>query len=136
MSRYRPEPAFRHGSATGPGVLLVNLGSPQAPTPSAVRAYLREFLSDPRVVELPRALWLPLLHTVVLATRPRASARRYAAIWSAEGSPLTVHTARQATLLRGYLGERHRIQVEVEWAMRYGVPSIGERLRAMKAAGC
>ncbi len=136
MSRYRPEPPFRHGTPAKPGVLLVNLGSPQAPTPSAVRTYLREFLSDPRVVELPRALWLPLLHTVVLATRPRASARRYAAIWSAEGSPLTVHTARQATLLRGHLGERHRIQVEVEWAMRYGAPSIGAGMEALRARGC
>jgi ferrochelatase len=136
MARLRPEPPFEHGTARNPGVLLVNLGSPQAPTPSAVRRYLREFLSDPRVVELPRTLWLPLLYTSVLTTRPSASARRYAAIWSDEGSPLSVHTARQAVMLRGYLGARGITSVEVEWAMRYGSPSIAQGLDALRARGC
>jgi ferrochelatase len=97
---------------------------------------LREFLSDPRVVELPRALWLPLLYTTVLTTRPRASAKRYAAIWSKEGSPLVVHTARQAVMLRGYLGERGRARVEIEWAMRYGSPSLAQGFDALRARGC
>jgi ferrochelatase len=136
MGRYRPEPPFRHGTASSPGVLLVNLGSPQAPTAPALRRYLREFLSDPRVVELPRAVWLPLLYTTVLTTRPRASAKRYAAIWSDEGSPLVVHTARQAVMLRGYLGERDRARVEIEWAMRYGSPSLAQGLDALRARGC
>jgi ferrochelatase len=136
MPRYAREPAHTHGTAPRIGVLLVNLGSPQAPTPAAVRAYLREFLSDPRVIELPRALWLPILHLFVLAFRPRASARRYAQIWSAEGAPLRVHTERQTLLLRGYLGERLRVPLLVEYAMRYGSPTIGERLEQMKERGC
>jgi ferrochelatase len=136
MANYTPEPGFSHGSALVPGVLLVNLGTPEAPTVPALRRYLREFLSDPRVVEIPRALWLPLLHGIILRTRPRESAKRYAAVWTDEGSPLAVHTQRQAKLLRGYLGERTRTRIEVEWAMRYGAPSIDNALAALKSRGC
>ncbi|HSG74840.1 MAG TPA: ferrochelatase [Burkholderiales bacterium] len=106
-------------------MLLVNLGTPAAPTPAAVRAYLAEFLSDPRVVELPRWLWLPILHGIVLRKRPAASARKYAKVWTAEGSPLAVHTARQAALLRAATG------LPVEYAMRYGEPSIAAALRKL-----
>ena len=137
MSHFQPEPPYSHGSGARVGVLLVQLGTPEAPTPTAVRAYLREFLSDPRVVEIPRALWLPILHLWVLRTRPKASARRYAEIWMSEGSPLRVHTERQATLLRGYLGERAAaLPITVDYAMRYGKPSIPDRLREMKAQRC
>lgn len=111
------------------GVLLVNLGTPSAPTPQAVRAYLAEFLSDPRVVELPRWLWLPLLHGVILNLRPVRSARKYALIWTAEGSPLAVHTARQARLLAAASGLR------VEHAMRYGEPGVAHGLARLRAAG-
>ncbi len=96
-----------------------------APTPPAVRAYLEEFLSDPRVVELPRWLWLPILRGIVLRRRPAESARKYAKIWTAEGSPLAVHTARQAALLRKATG------LPVEYAMRYGEPSIAAALRKL-----
>src|SRR5205809_6176664 len=106
MPRFQPEPPFEHGQATRIGVLLVNLGTPDAPTPAAVRRYLAEFLADPRVVEIPRLVWWPILHGLVLRTRPRKSAAKYAGIWTAEGSPLAVWTARQATMLAGYLGER------------------------------
>jgi len=99
-------------------ILLVNLGTPDAPTPDAVRRYLAEFLADPRVVELPRWLWLPILHGVVLRTRPAKSAAKYAAIWTAEGSPLAVHTRRQAELLQQRLGK------PVRHAMRYGNPAL------------
>ncbi len=99
-------------------MLLVNLGTPAAPTPEAVRAYLAEFLSDRRVVKLPRALWLPILHFLVLRTRPKQSAEKYAQIWSEEGSPLAVHTRRQAVLLQEKLG------MPVRYAMRYGKPRI------------
>jgi ferrochelatase len=92
-----------------------------------VRAYLAEFLSDPRVVELPRWLWLPILHGIVLRRRPAQSARRYAKVWTAEGSPLAVHTARQAALLRAATG------LPVEYAMRYGEPSIASALRRLPA---
>ncbi|TMI43903.1 MAG: ferrochelatase, partial [Betaproteobacteria bacterium] len=100
------------------GILLVNLGTPSAPTPAAVRRYLAEFLSDPRVVALPRWFWLPILHGIVLNLRPARSAEKYALIWTAEGSPLAVHTARQAKLLSEKTGLR------VEFAMRYGEPAI------------
>ncbi|MCS7101314.1 MAG: ferrochelatase [Burkholderiaceae bacterium] len=124
-------PAFDHAAVGKTAVLLVNLGSPAAPTARAVRPYLRQFLSDPRVVEIPPLLWRPLL-ALILAVRPAKSAAKYATIWTEEGSPLIVHTRRQATLLRGYLGERG-LDVEVAWAMRYGEPSIGAALSELLA---
>ena len=137
MPRFHSEPAHAHGTTARIGILLIQLGTPESPTASSVRAYLREFLSDPRVVELPRALWLPLLHGWVLNTRPRASAERYAKVWMSEGAPLRVHTERQTTLLRGHLGERvPALPLTVDYAMRYGKPSIADRLREMKAQGC
>ena len=119
-------------------ILLVNLGTPSAPTASAVRTYLREFLSDPRVVEIPRIVWLPILYGIVLTTRPAKSAEKYAKIWMAEGSPLAVHTARQAKLLAGLLGMRARPNppVPVEYAMRYGSPSIATAFEKLRSAGC
>jgi len=118
------------------GVLLINLGTPEAPTREAVRTYLKEFLSDPRVVEIPPVFWQPILRLFVLTTRPKASAARYAQVWLPEGSPLKVYTQRQATLLHGYLGERLKQPVHVDYAMRYGMPSIGEQLRAFLSRGC
>ena len=112
-------------------VLLVQLGTPDEPTPAALRRYLREFLSDPRVVEIPRALWMPILHGFVLPLRPARSAAKYRRIWSKEGSPLLVHTRRQALLLRGALGE-HGHDVDVAFAMRYGRPSIPSVLRELR----
>src|SRR5215212_999873 len=119
-----------------PGVLLVNLGTPEAPTPSAVRTYLREFLSDPRVVELPRAVWLPILYLLVLPFRPGKTAKKYARIWTRDGSPLRVHTERQAQLLKGSVGERLRALVPVVHAMSYGKPSIRDGLAQLREAGC
>ena len=126
---------WRHDAPERVGVLLVNLGTPDAPTPAATRRYLAEFLSDPRVVEIPRLAWWPILHGIVLRTRPAKSARKYAQVWTPEGSPLAVWTARQAALLRGWLGERGAA-VEVGWAMRYGSPAIAAGLDALCAAGC
>ena len=134
--RYLPEPEHRHGTVEGTAILLINLGTPDAPTPRAVRRYLRQFLSDPRVIEIPRALWLPILHGFVLNTRPRKSARKYASIWSPEGSPLKVHTEKQARLLGGHFESRISMPLTVEFAMRYGEPSIGGTLVRLKAAGC
>src|ERR1700694_6104904 len=93
------EPAYAHGTPGRTAILLVNLGPPEAPTAAAVRRYLKQFLSDPRVVEIPRAVWWPVLNGIILNTRPKHSARKYARIWSKDGSPLKVHTARQARLL-------------------------------------
>ena len=119
-----------------PGVLLVNLGTPAAPTAAAVRSYLREFLSDRRVVELPRLVWWPILYLVILPLRPFATARKYAAIWRPDGSPLRVYLERQVQLLRGYLGQRLQRAIPVAGAMRYGKPSIREGLAEPRSREC
>ena len=135
MPRYLPEPVYRHGSPTLTAVLLINLGTPAAPTAKAVRSYLREFLSDPRVVEIPRPLWWLILNGIILQVRPRRSAEKYASVWTTEGSPLKVHVERQSKLLRGFLGQAgHRVRVD--YAMRYGQPSIAATLSRLKAEGC
>jgi ferrochelatase len=133
---FQPEPALPHGTPQRTAVLLVNLGTPDEPTPAALRRYLAEFLSDPRVVEIPRALWWLILHGVILRVRPAKSAAKYASIWTPDGSPLAAWTARQATLLRGYLGERGHLAATllVRHAMRYGRPSIASVLDELKAA--
>ena len=133
---YLPEPAYQHGAIAKTGILLINLGTPDAPTPQALRPYLRQFLSDPRVVEIPRVLWWPILHGVILNTRPKKSAQKYAQIWTSEGSPLLVHTRRQSTLLRGFLGERTTSPLAVEFAMRYGNPDIIGALDRLKQQNC
>ena len=114
------------------GVLLVNLGTPDAPDIPSVKRYLKEFLSDRRVVELPAILWQPILRAVVLNTRPKQSAHAYAQVWTAGGSPLDVFTREQAEALAASFGDG----VTVDYAMRYGKPSIGQRLRALKEGGC
>ena len=141
---FSTEPAFSHGSmpnpkagglaASGTAVLLCNLGTPEAPTPAAVRRYLAEFLSDPRVVEIPRPVWWLILHGIILRFRPKKSAAKYASIWTPEGSPLKLWTQKQAVMLRGYLGVRGH-DVEVRYAMRYGHPSIASQLEQLKADG-
>jgi protoporphyrin/coproporphyrin ferrochelatase len=142
MSRYLNEPTYKHGDIARIGVLLVNLGTPEAPTAAAVRRYLCEFLADPRVVEIPRALWLPLLHGVIAPLRAGKSAAKYAKIWTTAGSPLLVHGRRQAQLLTGFLGEHLKAAglpedlLRVELAMRYGEPSIARALTALREAGC
>jgi ferrochelatase len=114
------------------GVLIVNLGTPDAPDAKAVKRYLKEFLSDRRVVEIPPIVWQPILRGIILTTRPKKSAHAYAKVWTDRGSPLAFHTADTAEALKGAFGD----QVLVDWAMRYGNPSIPSRLAAMKAAGC
>ena len=114
------------------GVLLVNLGTPDAPTPKAVRRYLGEFLWDKRVVEIPRLVWWPILNLIILNTRPKKSAHAYGLVWTEAGSPLAAITRAQAEQLQVQLGEG----VLVRWAMRYGNPAIAAELQAMKAAGC
>lgn len=117
-------------------MLLVNLGTPDAPTVGAVRRYLREFLSDRRVVQLPRLVWWPILYLLVLPFRPRISAHRYARIWRPEGSPLRIYLERQAQLLRGDLGERLKRPLPVIPAMRYGKPSIKQGLAELRKREC
>lgn len=132
---FRKEPSHTHGQPAKTGILLCNLGTPDAPTAPALRRYLAEFLADARVVEIPRPIWWLILHGIILRVRPKKSAAKYASIWTPEGSPLKAWTEKQARLLLGALGERgHR--VEVRYAMRYGQPSVAAQLDAMKAAGC
>ena len=135
MPRYAPEPAPNHGTMRRTAVLLVNLGTPEAPTKAALRRYLGEFLWDPRVVEIPRPVWWLILNLFVLNLRPAKSAAKYARIWTPQGSPLKVHTEAQARQLRGWLGEAGQPDVAVDWAMRYGKPSIADALDRLKAAG-
>jgi ferrochelatase len=114
------------------GVLLVNLGTPDAPDARSVRRYLAEFLSDRRVVEIPPFVWQPILRGAILTTRPKKSAHAYSQVWSEEGSPLAAITARQARKLQEALGN----SVMVSYAMRYGKPAIGAELQALMDAGC
>lgn len=131
----KPDSKAIHAQRPCLGVLLANLGTPDAPTPQALRRYLAQFLSDPRVIELPRALWKPILHGIVLRTRPKRSATAYAKIWTSEGSPLLVITRRQAARLQAALDTAVPGPVAVEAAMRYGAPSIGEAMEKLRAAG-
>lgn len=117
------------------GILLVNLGTPVEPTAPALRRYLAEFLGDRRVVDLPRLLWWPILHGIILRTRPARSAEKYAKIWTRDGSPLKIHTERQAKLVKGLLGQRGIQDVSVAWAMRYGQPSIASALDQLTRDG-
>jgi ferrochelatase len=130
-----PDPAapgaHPRAATGGVGVLLVNLGTPEAPTAPAVRRYLAEFLSDRRVVEIHPLAWKPILHGVILRVRPKKSAHAYAQVWTEAGSPLAAITAAQAAALQGRLGEG----VRVDWAMRYGSPGVAAGLRALKDAG-
>lgn len=118
------------------GVLLANTGTPDQAEPRAVRRFLAEMLADPRLVELPRWLWLPVLHGVVLRLRPRRSAKAYAAVWTAEGSPLLVHARRLRDRLAARLADQCDGRVHVELGMNYGGPSIRDGLRRLRDAGC
>ncbi|MEX0824433.1 MAG: ferrochelatase [Woeseia sp.] len=128
MSRYESSPSYEHGLPEALGVLLVNLGTPEAPTTPAVRRYLNEFLSDPRVVELPRPLWWLILHGYILRTRPRRSAAAYAKIWTEQGSPLLLHSTDIAAGMASRLSGRLSGAVHVELAMSYGKPSLAAAL--------
>jgi ferrochelatase len=132
---FRKEPPHSHGTIPKHAVVLVNLGTPDAPTRPALRRYLKEFLLDPRVVEIPRAVWKLILHGVILPFRCGRSAKKYAAIWLREGSPLRIYTGKQAALLQELLVERGHQDVEVAMAMRYGSPSLPSVLDALKARG-
>jgi len=132
---FHQEPSHIHGTPVHTAVVLVNLGTPDAPTTRAVRRYLRQFLSDPRVVEIPRAIWWCILNGIILPFRSRSSAEKYAAIWTDAGSPLQVNTERQAALLQASLLERGH-HVQVTYAMRYGQPALPDVLDCLKAAAC
>ncbi|MDX5297602.1 MAG: ferrochelatase [Gammaproteobacteria bacterium] len=133
--RYQSPRGFRHDQPARLGVLITNLGTPDAPTPAALRRYLREFLSDPRVVEVPRLLWWLILNLVILRIRPRRSAKAYQQVWQAEGSPLLLHTQAQCLALRERLQAEYGEDLVVEFAMRYGNPSIASVLERLQQQG-
>jgi ferrochelatase len=132
---FQKEPPHKHGSTGRSAIVLVNLGTPDAPTRSAVRRYLKQFLSDPRVVEIPKAVWWFILNLIILPFRSGQSAKKYATIWTREGSPLRTNTAAQALGLRAALGERGHEDLTVAMALRYGSPSLPEVLTKLKADG-
>ena len=132
---FAPAPPYSHGSTERSAVLLVNLGTPDAPTATALRRYLAQFLWDPRVVEIPRPLWWLILNGVILRTRPAKSAAKYQSIWTEAGSPLLTWTLRQAELLESGLRARGHHQLIVRAAMRYGSPSIASTLDALATEG-
>ena len=131
--RFLPWPKpFKTGRV---GVILVNLGTPDEPTAPAIRRYLREFLSDPRVIEIPKLLWWPILNGPILMARPRKLAPRYKSVWMKDGSPLLVYTQRQTEGLRAVFAQRG-LDVDVETGMRYGEPSIKNAMLRLRERGC
>lgn len=132
---YRGSPAFTHQQADKLGVLVTNLGTPEAPTKAALKPYLKEFLSDPRVVEVPRLLWSLILNGVILRIRPKRSAEAYETVWTERGSPLLYHTQDQAAAIDKQLKQQFGDKVVVDFAMRYGQPSISDRIDRMLQAG-
>lgn len=131
MPRFESAPQYEHGLPESLGILLINLGTPDEPTPGAVRRYLAEFLSDPRVIEYPRLLWWLILHGVILRIRPPRSAAAYAKIWTEQGSPLLLHSQDVAAALAEKLSARLSGAVHVELAMSYGNPSIDSALNKL-----
>ena len=136
MAYYNPEPKYEHGDQLKVGILLANLGTPDAPTAAALRPYLRQFLSDTRVVGIPRAIWWFILNCIILVIRPKKSAEKYAQVWTKEGSPLLVHAQKQAILLRGFLGQKIKSPFAVELGMSYGNPSMQSAINKLKAQHC
>ncbi|MGH1485528.1 MAG: ferrochelatase [Cellvibrionaceae bacterium] len=133
--KYKGQADFSHQQQPKIGVLITNLGTPDAPTAPALRKYLAEFLADPRVVEFPRLLWKCILHGIILRIRPRRSAAAYKTVWQEDGSPLMIHTKAQAEALRKTLTSEYGDNIVVDFAMRYGSPSIKNRLEAFQQAG-
>jgi len=134
MAKYQGNRNYTHDTPLSVGILLTNLGTPDSPTPAAVRKYLAEFLSDPRVIEIPKLLWWFVLHGIILRTRPRRSANAYTSIWTDEGSPLLVISKKQTEKIADLLRQKFDPTIKVELAMRYGVPSIQTGLEKLQRA--
>ena len=136
MAYYNPEPPYTHGDQLKVGILLANLGTPDAPTAKALRPYLGQFLMDRRIVEIPRFIWCWILHCIILVIRPKKSAAKYAQVWTPEGSPLLVHAQKQTQLLRGFLAQKIKSPFAVELGMSYGNPSMQSAIDKLKAQHC
>ena len=128
MPSFESSPEYEHGLPESLGVLLVNTGTPDAPTTQAVRRYLKQFLSDPRVIEIPRLFWWPMLYGYILRTRPEQSAAAYKKIWTDQGSPLLLHSKDIADSLQEKLSARLSGATHIELGMSYGSPSIENAL--------
>ena len=136
MSRYLGRTKDIHNQKSAKlGILLTNLGTPEAPTTQALRKYLKEFLSDPRVVEIPRIIWMCILHGIILRVRPKKSAALYKSIWTEEGSPLLVNSEKQKEKIADRLEKQYGGNVTVSLAMRYGQPSIEDALNSFQQSG-
>jgi len=133
--KYQGSPGFSHGQADKIGVLVTNLGTPEAPTKKALKPYLKEFLSDPRVVEVPRLLWFLILNGVILRFRPKRSAEAYKTVWTDRGSPLLFHTQDQASAIEAKLKQAWGDNIVVDFAMRYGNPALSEVVEKMMQKG-
>ena len=133
--KYQGNPSFNHKQLDKVGVLVTNLGTPDAPKKAELKRYLKEFLSDPRVVEVPKLIWWMILNLVILNIRPRRSAKAYAGVWTERGSPLMFHTQDQTTALKASLQQKYGDNIVVEFAMRYGSPSINSVLDNMLQQG-
>lgn len=136
MAYYNAEPDYKHGDQLKVGILLANLGTPDAPTAKALRPYLRQFLMDTRVVEIPRFIWCWILNCIILVIRPSKSAEKYAQVWTKEGSPLLVYAQKQRQMLQGYLGQKIKSPFAVELGMSYGNPSMQSAIEKLKAQHC
>jgi protoporphyrin/coproporphyrin ferrochelatase len=136
MTYYNPEPDYKHGDQLKVGILLANLGTPDAPTAKALRPYLKQFLMDRRVVEIPRFIWWWILNCIILVIRPKKSAEKYAQVWMDEGSPLLVHAQKQTQLFSGYLAQKIKSPFTVALGMSYGSPSMKSAIEKLKAQHC
>ncbi len=136
MAYYDDEPKLTHKQPQKVGILLANLGTPDAPTAKALKPYLQQFLHDRRVIEIPRFIWCWILHFIILVVRPKKSAEKYASIWLDEGSPLMVYASRQKALLEAKLNESLATPFTVELGMSYGNPSMKNAIEKLKAERC
>ncbi len=136
MAYYNSEPPYTHGTQAKVGVLLANLGTPDAPTAKALRPYLQQFLMDRRVVEIPRFIWCWILHFIILVIRPRKSAEKYASVWTDAGSPLMVYAKAQKQLFEDHLAKQVASPFAVELGMSYGNPSMKSAIASLKAQQC
>lgn len=136
MAFYNKEPDYKHDDQLKVGILLANLGTPEAPTAKALRPYLQQFLMDRRIVEIPRFIWCWILHCIILVIRPKKSAEKYASVWTKGGSPLMVNAQKQTKLLQGFLSMRIKSPFAVELGMSYGNPSMKSAIEKLKAQHC
>lgn len=136
MTYYNSEPKYEHGDQLKVGILLVNLGTPDAPTAKALRVYLRQFLSDTRVVEIHKVIWWFILNWIILVIRPKKSAEKYAQVWTKAGSPLLVHAQNQSRLLHDALAKRIKSPFVVALGMRYGNPSMQSAMASLREQQC